>query len=90
MAGVIGCDIELVKLSHFLQSLKIGKSGLIFIMNEKQELVAYPDPSQIIADPGETGLLRPFRVDSLDNRSIVAAFQEYHKTGQEKFAFEVE
>ena len=78
-----------LKLSHFLQSLKIGKNGLAFIMNEKQELVAYPDPAQLIVDPGETGLLRPFRVDSMDNPAIVAAFQEYLKTGQAEFAFEV-
>ena len=87
VAGVIGCDIELAQLSHFLQSLKIGKNGLAFIMNEKQELVAYPDPAQLIVDPGETGLLRPFRVDAMDNPAIVAAFQEYLKTGQAEFAF---
>jgi adenylate cyclase len=89
VAGVIGCDIELVKLSHFLQSLKIGKNGLVFIINEKQELVAFTDPAQIMVDPGETGLLRPFRVDSLDNRSVVAAYREYVKTGREEFALEV-
>ena len=44
VTGVIGCDIELVKLSHFLQSLKIGKSGQTFIINEKQEVVAYLGP----------------------------------------------
>ncbi len=76
-----------LQLSHFLQSLKIGKNGLAFIMNEKQELVAYPDPAQLIVDPGETGLLRPFRVDAMDNPALVAAFQEYLKTGQAEFAF---
>ncbi len=55
VAGVIGCDIELVQLSDFLQSLKIGKHGLAFIINEKQELVAYPDLAQVMVDPGETG-----------------------------------
>ena len=89
VTGVIGCDIELVKLSHFLQSLRIGKSGQIFIMNEKQEVVAFSDPSQFTPDPGETEILRPYRVDSLDNRSIVKAFQKYQRTGLEKFTFEV-
>ncbi len=89
LAGVIGCDIELVQLSHFLQSLHIGKHGLVFIMNENQELVAFTDPAQVMVDPGETGLLQPFRVDSLDNRSIVRAFQKYLKTGQAAFALVV-
>ena len=89
VTGVIGCDIELVKLSHFLQSLKIGKGGKIFIINEKQEVVAFSDPSQILVNPDETGTLRPFRVDSLDNRSVVEAFWEYRKTGREEFALQV-
>jgi adenylate cyclase len=86
--GVIGCDIELLKLSQFLQSLKIGQNGLVFIMNEKQELVGFTDPAQIMVDPGETGLLQPYRVDSVNNPSIVKAFQEYRRTGREEFALE--
>lgn len=89
VAGVIGCDIELAQLSHFLQSLKIGKNGLVFIMNEKQELVAFTDPTQLMVDPGETGILQPYRVDSLDNRNVVEAYREYMKTGRQEFALEV-
>jgi len=89
VAGVIGYDIELVKLSTFLQSLKIGKHGLAFIINDKKELVAYPDPTKVIDNKGETGTLRLVRVDALDNPSIVAAYREYLRTGQEKFSLEV-
>lgn len=89
VAGVVGCDIELVALSNFLQSLKIGRGGKIFIMNEKQEIVAFSDPSQVMVNPGETGILRPYRVDSLDDRSVVQTFQEYQETGQEAFVLEV-
>ena len=89
VAGVIGCDIELIKLSHFLESLKIGKSGQVFIMNEKQEVVALSNPSQVMVDPGETGILKPYRVDSLDDHRLVEAFREYQKTKREEFAFEV-
>ncbi len=88
VAGVIGCDIELVQLSHFLQSLKIGEHGLAFILNEKQELVAYPDPAKVIDQQGEKETLRPVRVESLDNLGIVAAFREYRRTGREKIAVE--
>lgn len=89
VAGVIGYDIELVKLSTFLQSLKIGKHGLAFIINDKKELVAYPDPTKVIDNQGETGTLRLVRVGALDNASIVAAYREYLRTGQEKFSLEV-
>ena len=57
VVGVIGYDIELVQLSTFLQSLKIGKHGLAFIMNDKKELVAYPDSTKVIDNKGETGKL---------------------------------
>ena len=90
VAGVVGYDIELVKLSTFLKSLKIGKHGLAFIINGKKELVAYPDPTKIIDNQGETGTLRPVRVDALDNASIVTAYREYLRTGQEKFALEAD
>jgi adenylate cyclase len=89
VAGVIGCDIELVKLSHFLQSLRIGKSGQVFIMNEKQELVAFSDPSQIMVDPVETDILRPHKIDLLNSHSIVEAFRKYHQTGREELVLEV-
>jgi hypothetical protein len=90
VAGVIGYDIELVQLSTFLQSLKIGKHGLAFIMNDKKELVAYPDPTKVMEHKGKTGTLRPVRVDALDNASIVTAYREYLKTGQEKFSLEAD
>lgn len=89
VAGVIGYDIELVQLSTFLQSLKIGKHGLAFIMNDKKELVAYPDPTKVIENKSETDTLRLMRVDALDIASIVAAYREYLRTGQEKFSLEV-
>ncbi len=89
VVGVIGYDIELVKLSTFLQSLKIGKHGLAFIINDKKELVAYPDFTKVIDNKGETGKLEPVRVEALDNASVVAAYRENLRTGQEKFSLEV-
>jgi adenylate cyclase len=88
VVGVIGCDIELVELSHFLQSLKIGKNGLAFIINDKQELVAYPDPAKVIAKD-KSGNLQPVRVENMDNASIAAAYREYLQTKKEKVAVAV-
>ena len=89
MAGVIGCDIEAVQVSNFLQSLKIGDHGLALIINDKKELVAFPDPTKVIDNQGETGTVHdPVRVDTMDNASIGAAYREYLQTGQGKFAME--
>lgn len=88
LRGVWGTDIELEEISNFLKSLKIGKSGLAFIVNEKNELVAYPDASRIVKE--ENGKLRPVKVTELGIPSITAAFNQYIKTGRHKFVVETQ
>jgi adenylate cyclase len=82
IVGVWGVDIELDEISNFLKSLKIGKNGLVFIFNAKNEVMAFPDVSRIIKE--EKGELRPVRVDELGSGPISRAFQEYLKTGKSK------
>jgi adenylate cyclase len=82
LLGVWGTDIELDEMSNFLKSLKIGKSGLAFIVNQKNEVVAYPDASRIVKE--EDGKLRPVRVEELGVAGITAAFEKYLQTGENK------
>jgi adenylate cyclase len=84
--GVWGTDIELEEMSNFLKNLKIGKKGIAFIVNAKNEVVAYPDASRIVKE--ENGKLRPVRAEELGRDSITAAFQEYIKTGRHKLVVE--
>lgn len=86
LLGVWGMDIELAEMSNFLKSLKIGKSGIAFIVNAKNEMVAYPQASLIVKE--EQGKLRPTRVEELGLGSITAAFREYVKTGRQKMVVE--
>jgi len=86
LLGVWGMDIELDEMSQFLKNLKIGKNGIAFIVNKKNEVVAYPDASRIVKE--EDGKLRPVRVEELGMASITAAFAEYVKTGRNKLAVE--
>ncbi len=87
--GVVGCDLALLQLSHFLRELVIGQTGLAFILNEKQEVVAYPDPAQITAQPAAGDGIFPIQVSSLQNQAVVTAFQQYQRQGQEEFPFSV-
>lgn len=84
--AVWGTDIELEEMSNFLKNLKIGKNGIAFIVNAKNEVVAYPDASRIVKE--ENGKLRPVRAEELGIDSITAAFQEFMKTGQHKSVVE--
>jgi len=84
--GVFSLDIALSEISMFLQQLKIGITGIVYIINKKNEIVAYPDPSRIVKKRGD-GKLRPARVDELGIDWVTASFYEHEKTGKDKFKF---
>ncbi|MFA4906621.1 MAG: adenylate/guanylate cyclase domain-containing protein [Candidatus Margulisiibacteriota bacterium] len=84
--GVWGVDIELDEISTFLKQLKIGKNGIALILNQKHEVVAYPDISLIVKE--ENGTLRPIWVEELGLEHVSAAFREHIKTGDSKSVIE--
>ncbi|MFA4901345.1 MAG: adenylate/guanylate cyclase domain-containing protein [Desulfobaccales bacterium] len=84
--GVFGLDIHLDEISHFLKNLKIGKNGVAFIFNEKNELVAYPDVSLTIKE--EHGRLRPVNIEEMGIASITASFRECQQQGKNKCVVE--
>ena len=43
--GVVGVDIEIKELSNFIASLKISKQGKVFMMNQDEKIIAFPDIS---------------------------------------------
>lgn len=49
IAGVIGVDIKIAKISEFLKDLELSKSGKgkAFIINHKGKIVSYPQPKII-------------------------------------------
>jgi adenylate cyclase len=85
LAGVFSIDIQLEEISNFLKKLNIGKSGLAFIMNNKNELVAFPDVTKIVKE--EAGKLRPVKVEELDIGWIAKSFHVYKEKKQDKFIF---
>jgi adenylate cyclase len=79
-AGAWAMDIELDEISNFLKMQKIGKSGIELIINEKGEIVAYPDHSLITRE--ENGALRPVKVEELGLVPLSTAYQEHVSTGK--------
>jgi adenylate cyclase len=86
--GVFGLDIDLDEISHFLKNLKIGRTGVAFIFNHKNEVVAYPDISRIVKE--ENGELRPVYVEELGIPSITASFRECQQQGKNKCVIKAE
>ena len=83
--GVFGLDIELGELSEFLQKLRVGQNGIVFIINAKSEVVAYPHPSQIVKR--EDGALRPVRIDELEADWITDASLLYQQHRESRFDY---
>ncbi len=53
--GVLSYDISLAGISRFLQTLKIGKNGKAFILNDKKEIVAHPEQNFISVKINDDG-----------------------------------
>lgn len=89
--GVVGLEIELAVLSNFLKSLKVRKNGVAFIVDKKNQLIAYPDIQQTVVREGDT--FRPARVDELKSDWIRESFrlrkQDDMQGSRDKFYSEV-
>jgi adenylate cyclase len=80
--GAWAMDIELDEMCGFLQNMKIGKSGIALIINEKNQVIAYPELSRMIKE--ENGTVRPIRVEELGVASITEAFRQHVATGKSR------
>jgi adenylate cyclase len=84
--GVLGLDIHLSEMSDFLKTLKIGKSGIAFIINSKDELVAFPDMSRMTKR--ERDLPRPVKIHELEEDWIRAFHEETKKRDVNRYTYQ--
>ena len=56
LKGVIGVDIEISTISHFLSRLAISDRGSALILNENGDVIAHPDIEQIIVKNDDSTL----------------------------------
>ena len=59
------------------------------IINEKDEIVAFPDAARLIDDQVEHGVLRTVSVEDLEIPSITAAFKNHRSSGAARVAVEI-
>jgi adenylate cyclase len=76
---VIGVDIRLDKVSRFLSTLSIGRSGRAFIVAKDGTMIAGPDSTRILQD--HEGKLVPARIDGMGDADLVAAWDHYRTEG---------
>ncbi|HUX20486.1 MAG TPA: cation:dicarboxylase symporter family transporter, partial [Spirochaetia bacterium] len=85
LEGVLAVDIGLAELSYFLGTLDVSKTGKVFILNNKRELVALSTPagknlSALFSGPVANGATSPANLVLADEASdpvIRSAFAAY-------------
>jgi adenylate cyclase len=85
--GVVCMNVPLHSISAFVADQEATRSGRVFVINGKGELIAYPDSAQIIRKDDATGKLRMQRVTELGVEWISHAFQHYQESREEKFVY---
>ena len=77
---VVGVDIALEELSHFLASLQIGRSGRAVIMDASGRLIAAPTGlNKMVVDSG--GTLTTASIDALGDSALTHAYDRYRIEG---------
>jgi adenylate cyclase len=75
--GVAAANVATNQMSDFLASLDLGRSGLAFIVDEKEQLIAHPDAARTVRQDGLKYAL--VKADQLGEPVISDAFAAYHK-----------
>lgn len=73
--GVVGLDIELATLSHFLGTLQIGRKGRAMIIDETGRLVAFPELDRMLKQ--KNGELVAVRLNEMKDPVLDRAFNRF-------------
>ena len=73
--GIVGVDIQLDVLSNFISKLRVGKTGLAFMINQDKDVIAFPDPEQLKhANENKPGQIRLPKISELEDRICEKAY----------------
>ncbi|WDP91465.1 MAG: response regulator [Desulfobacter sp.] len=67
LVGVVGVDIELGVLSDFIGGLRVGKSGVAFMIDQENNVIAYPDMEELKYRAGNGDNIRLPKLRELSN-----------------------
>ncbi|MBN1932070.1 MAG: hypothetical protein JW786_10735 [Desulfobacterales bacterium] len=85
VAVVVCTNSPLHSLSDFVAQQKVSQNGIVFIINGKDEIMAYPDASFTTRKDEKTGKLRLVYVDELEEKWIVDVHSKYKELKKRKF-----
>jgi len=74
--GIVGVDIQLDELSNFISKLRVGKTGIAFMINKDKDVIAYPDHKQLkFISEKNLGTIRLPKLDELENKICSKAIE---------------
>ncbi len=86
--GIISADITLDGLSEFIKKADIRDNGLAFMVDEKNLLLAFSDPSRMVAT--ESGKIHRLTPEELKIPQVTEAVRKYKDNGNKLFSYEAE
>jgi adenylate cyclase len=83
LSGIVGVDLLLDELSTFMKSQKVSANGVTFIVNQSEQIVAYPTVTTTKASQ-TTGSRTLMSIGEVPNKEIGIAFQKYKESREHK------
>lgn len=83
--GVAAADITLSELSTFLDRVKVSDNGIVFILDRKRQLIAYPGPDRMVKV--QDGRMVPVQAVDLNDPRITTAIRRFEDTPAPHFTF---
>lgn len=84
--GSAAANVATNQMSDFLAGLDLGKSGMAFIVDEKEQLIAHPDAARTVRQDGLKYSL--VKATELGDEVIRDAFATYHREGSRTVSFD--
>jgi adenylate cyclase len=87
LRGIVAADIILGGLSKFLKDIELSKNGLVFIIGENEQLIAYPDSRRLVKI--ENGIARNLKPRELKIPCVTEAVRNYEDNGERLFSYNI-
>jgi adenylate cyclase len=85
--GVFGADLAMDHLSELLATQKVGRSGLVFIVDADGRLIGYPDGSNVINDNGALSIPK---AKDFKEPVVAAAMRHQEEKAEDRFRLVLE
>lgn len=90
LAAVVCANTPLHALSSFVARQKVSANGVAFIVNQDQELIAYPDASKTTVRDPVSGELRMAHIDDLKIPWVAEAYRAFKRSGKLRNLYRVD